>query len=423
LVRLRWGAILGQLTVMAVVDRLMGVALPWRSLSLVVAAELALNLACVGWLGRRRELRESHLASVVALDLLLFSILLHQTGGPANPFSFLYLVHIAIAALVLSPRFTWALVGLALACSAGLFLWHVPLPGDVHAGHHHHGADHGFDWHLRGMWVALGIAASLIVYFLHRVVAELHERESELLLVREQTARHERLASLATLAAGAAHELASPVASKELERGLARGQDAHSCMADVELIRAQVDRCRQILDQMAADAGQPVGEAAREFSPRELLAQALSGMSGADRVDFEAASAEPKLRGPSRALGQALRSLIKNALDASTGSSRVDVSASIESGCLRLEVRDRGPGMSPEIRERAIEPFFSTKPTGQGMGLGLFLARSVAEQVGGRLELESEPGRGTRAALILPMREDATICRIHSSEPPAPAFS
>lgn len=427
LVRLRWGAILGQLLVMAVVDRVMGVPLPWLGLSLVIACELALNLACIARLRRSAELGELHLASVVALDLVLFSALLHQTGGPANPFSFLYLVHIALAALVLSPRFTWALVGLALACSAALFLWHVPLPGgDVHAhhGHHDHGA-HGFDWHLRGMWVALGIAACLIVYFLHRVTTELRERELELTAIRERAQRNERVTSLATLAAGAAHELASPlssiaVASKELERVLVRAQAPEPALADVELIRGQVDRCRRILDQLALDAGQAVGEARAEFAPEQLVSLALSGLTGAERVDVRVSpSAKAKLLGPVRALAQVLRSLIKNALDASSERGRVQVSVAADSDVFRLEVNDQGTGMSPEVRERAVEPFFSTKGTGKGMGLGLFLAQSVAEQVGGRLELESEQGRGTRAALVVPLGADATICRIHAEDQPA----
>src|SRR5688572_19407367 len=98
LVRLRCGAIAAELLVMIVVDRGLGVALPWTGLLLLIAAQTAANLTSSTWLGRAREIRESHLASVVAVDLLLFSALLHQTGGPANPFSFLYLVHIAIAA-------------------------------------------------------------------------------------------------------------------------------------------------------------------------------------------------------------------------------------------------------------------------------------------------------------------------------------
>src|SRR5262249_26564536 len=148
-------------------------------------------------------------------------------------------------AVMLPPRLGWALVGLSLACSAALFVHHVPLAG---AHEHHHvpgmkmdGASSGFDWHLRGMWVALGVAASFIVYFLRRVALELAERERQLATARERIARSERLASLATLAAGAAHELGSPlgtiaVAARELERSLAQRENEGSLRDDARLI-------------------------------------------------------------------------------------------------------------------------------------------------------------------------------------------
>jgi two-component system sensor histidine kinase RegB len=204
LLRLRWWAIVGQLIVIFAVDQLIGIPLRLPPLAGVVALEIASNLACAAWLKRDPIVREVHVGLLVALDLVLFSVLLYFTGGPTNPFSFLYLVHIALAALVLRPRWMWALVVLALACSAALFIEEGPaaMPSAEHAGHAHHGHDYGM--HLRGMWFALGVAASFIVYFLHRVTRELAEREAELSAARQHTERSERLASLATLAAGAA---------------------------------------------------------------------------------------------------------------------------------------------------------------------------------------------------------------------------
>jgi two-component system sensor histidine kinase RegB len=113
-----------------------------------------------------------------------------------------------------------------------------------------------------------------------------------------------------------------------------------------------------------------------------------------------------------RPLAQALRSLLKNALDATAAPDRIKLDVSIDRSDWRFCVNDGGPGMAPEVRARAMEPFFTTKPAGQGMGLGLFLTKSVAEQHGGRLEIDSTPGRGTRAWLTLPLNPPATICRI-----------
>jgi two-component system, sensor histidine kinase RegB len=447
LLRLRYGAIFGQLAVILAVDRGMGMALPMMPLGVILAIEVATNLACAAWLRRAAYVREYHVGLLVALDVVLFTLLLYFTGGPTNPFSFLYLIHIALAALVLGSRWMWALVVLTLACSGALFLRHAPLamdspPSDdpaahdhaVHSAHDHaahmahanhashvdhaaHG-DHDYGMHLRGMWVALAVAATFIVYFLQRATRELQQREAELALAREHTVQHERLASLATLAAGAAHELATPlstiaVVARELERRLEKAEE-DAASSDARLIREQVERCRSILSQMAADAGEPVGDVARSLSVDELLETATAGLEGVDRIDV-AVSAQAEGRqivALPRPLAQALRSLLKNALDATLAPARIELEVSIDRAGWRFCVNDTGPGMQPEVRARAMEPFFTTKPAGQGMGLGLFLTKSVAEQHGGRLEIDSSPGRGTRAWLMLPLDPPATICRI-----------
>jgi len=419
LVRLRWGAITGQLIFIAAVDRFMHIPLPLLALGSILALEVLANLVCLWWLTANRAVREYHVGLLVALDVGVFSALLYFTGGPTNPFSFLYLIHIAIAALVLRPRWMWALVALTLACSGLLFLHHAPLEtGQVHEQHLQHGHGHDYGMHLRGMWVALGVAASFIVYFLQRVTRELGEREQELTLAREQTARHERLAALATLAAGAAHELASPlstiaVVTKELERRL-QSQSNPEQLADVRLIREQVERCRGILSQMATDAGEPLGDVVQKMTASELITLATTDLAGAERIEVNISSAanSRSIVALPRPLAQALRSLLENALDASLVDARVGVDVELDASEWRVEVRDSGLGMTPEVRSRAVEPFFTTKAPNQGLGLGLFLTKSVVEQHGGRLTIESEPGRGTRASLFLPMVPPATICRI-----------
>jgi two-component system sensor histidine kinase RegB len=417
LVRLRWWAIVGQLIVIAAVDQLMQIPLRLPPLAGVVAFEIASNIACAAWLRRDPVVTEAHVGLLVALDLVLFSVLLFFTGGPTNPFSFLYLVHIALAALVLRPRWMWALVALALACSAALFIDQgPPLPSDQHAEHAHHGHEYGM--HRRGMWFALGVAASFIVYFLHRVTRELAEREAELSAARQHTERSERLASLATLAAGAAHELATPlstiaVVTRELERRLESASDT-GATADARLIREQVERCRAILNQLAVDAGEPVGDALERFKPGELVRRALEGVSESERIDVRLSETVEKLElvAMPRPLAHAVRSLLNNALDASSAGGRIELAVDADRTTYSIAVRDSGPGMAREVQARAVEPFFTTKPAGQGMGLGLFLTQSVAEQHGGRLELDSAPGRGTLARLVLPLEPPATICRI-----------
>lgn len=402
LVRLRFGAVLGQLVVIATVSFGLDVRLPLVPLAAVMALELLLNVWSLARLrgGGRKPVGERQVTLGVGADLLLFSALLYFSGGPANPFSFLYLIHIALAAVVLPPRTSFALVACALCCSLGLFWAHVPLPHD----HSHHLQE--YSWHMRGMWVAFGLAACFIVYFIQRVLRELSSIEEQLAASRERATRGEAVAALAMLSAGAAHELASPLstialASGELLRRLPG--DADSSRDDVLLIKSQVERCRAILDQLAAEAGQAHGSCFGELSWPTILEQGLTGFDRA-RLTVATPPGEPrKLTGSLGAISQALRNLLSNAFDASGPLGTVRLVVSEQAGELLLSVADDGAGMSENVLARATEPFFTTKPRGRGMGLGLFLVQSVAEQMGGRLELSSRAGRGTLAKLVLPL--------------------
>ncbi|MFM7736170.1 MAG: ATP-binding protein [Alphaproteobacteria bacterium] len=413
LLRLRWGAALGQLATILVASRLPGVDLPLGKLLALVALGAASNLACALWAERAPRVGPASVALLMAFDVLLLTGLFHWSGGASNPFSSLYLVNIALAAVVLPPAWTWALVALAVACFSALFLE----PADPHAMHAMHGGGSGdagrLQLHLRGMWVAFAVAAGFIVWFVQRVTGALSERERELQRARGAVARSERLASLATLAAGAAHELSTPlatiaIAAKELERELDDAQASESAVGDVALIRGQVERCREILVQMAAEAGASTGEDFTAVSTADLVRASLRGIPDSEgtRLRIEGGPAATVFV-PIRAVAQAMRAVVKNALQASPASSAVALRARPAGGAWELEVRDSGAGMSPEVLARAFDPFFTTKATGQGMGLGLFLARDVIARVGGDLELQSREGAGTVATIRLPLADGA----------------
>jgi two-component system sensor histidine kinase RegB len=257
------------------------------------------------------------------------------------------------------------------------------------------------------MWVALAVSAGFIVYIVQRVTRELEEREQELAAERSLGARRDKIASLATLAAGAAHELSTPlsviaVVTKELQRSLKENAGAQE---DLQLIKQQLARCQDILQHMAAHAGENAGEPFVSFTLRSWADVALDGLPGRDRVRVrtDVDLGAHQVHGPAKALSRALRSLIKNALQASTdGATTVELRFRADAEEVVVEVFDRGPGIPPEILARIGEPFFTTKVPGEGMGLGLFLTRALAEQLGGALEVESAPGKGTTARLRLP---------------------
>src|SRR5262245_31724256 len=156
---------------------------------------------------------------------------------------------------------------------------------------------------------------------------------------------------------------------------------------------------------MAADAGAIGGDASRAVAARAIVEASLEGLGDAARVRLVADQVDDGVlaKVPLRPVAQSLRALVKNALDATPADAGVLVRWRVAGPSLELVVEDEGAGMPPEVLARAGEPFFTTKPPGRGMGLGLFVTRTVIEQLGGTLVLESTPGRGTRAHVALPL--------------------
>ena len=429
LIKLRWVAACGQLITILVVSQILQIALPLAPLFAVIAITVCSNAALAAWFWQRglrpdppSRWRTGNrlLAVVMTLDLFSLTTMLYFTGGPNNPFCFFFFVNLSLCALVLSARHAWALTALSLACFAGLMFNFVPLGLDpsskapaivpirqaasITVSH-------------TGLFAAFVACSTVIVYFMTRLTHEL--RQNELRLWRAQTsqARNEKLQALGTLAAGAAHELATPlstiaIVAREVEYEIKSLQPGHNLTEDIELIRAELERCRAILDRMNAEAGQATGEGLSRVTLAGLVDLVLESYPDRDRVRVHIApdSADAELNVPRGVLAQAIRGLIKNGLDASAAHQSIDLHARRLLHDLEISVEDHGPGMSDEVLQRVCEPFFTTKEPGKGTGLGLFLARSVAEQLGGTLVIESELHEGTTASVRLPL---------HGETPPA----
>ncbi|MCC7380955.1 MAG: HAMP domain-containing histidine kinase [Deltaproteobacteria bacterium] len=400
LIKLRWVAVTGQVLTTLGAERFLDLHLPLAPMFFVIGLTLLTNVAFALWASRGTGIGEWTVASVMALDVSLLTALLYLTGGPANPFSCLYFVHIALSAVALRATWTWSLVGLSLVAFGFLFV--TPIP-DASAAI----ADR-LTRTLGSIWLASALAAAVLAYFVTRVQNALALREQELAAARAQQARNDKLASLATLSAGAAHELSTPlstiaVVAKELERAMQKHGEAEM-IEDARLIREQVARCRTILEQMAADAGQSLGELSTKVSVRTLLDLCLELLHSRERVRIDGSpeALGQEINVPPKVLAQALRGIVKNAIDASPIDAVVEVGVLDEKGWVTIQVRDQGTGIPAEILTRIGEPFFTTKEPGRGMGLGIFLARAVAERVGGALHLESEPNRGTIASMRVP---------------------
>ncbi|MEM9192204.1 MAG: ATP-binding protein [Myxococcota bacterium] len=350
------------------------------------------------------------LAAVLMLDVGIVFGCLAVSGGPENPFSVAFLIYVTIAAAVLNRGFTWAIVGLSIVAYGSLFfidsLLDPLLGGESSTGggmHHHHHAEAGFSAHLYGMFIAFSVSAAMVALVVQRIASSLSQRRIELAKARDLAARHQRSAALSTLAAGAAHELSTPlgtiaVIAAELDRWAEqRGEAAVS--DDAALIQKELRRCRAILDEMASRSGHLAGEGLEPRPVRELVEAAAKELRPDEQRRLEISGTEGSIRVPPRAFVQVLSNLIHNALDASDAQVQVEFR---DDNPVTVTVRDEGVGMSPEVAERATDPFFTTKDTGAGMGLGLFVAKSVADQLGGTLRIETAPGEGTEVSLELP---------------------
>lgn len=399
LVRLRWLSLGGQVVALLCARFWFGIRLSALPLALIIASVGASNVVLWHWLRRNPDSASASavVGGLLSLDTILLTALLGLAGGPMNPFSVLYLVHITLGAVVLGARWTTSIAALCIACFGSLFVLPVaPM---------HSGPDH-WAHHLQGMWVAFALAAGLIAFFVRRVATTIAAQREHIAALREGAARNARLASLTTLAAGAAHELGTPlgtIAVAAHEMALAAEPSAPALVADARLISAEVERCHEILAKMASRAGSEAGEAVA-ISPAELerLLRARFDSEHGQRIRVRAMAGVSAIQAPVEEFSHSLYALVKNAFDASGANGEVGVSVDRDGEAVRICVEDVGVGMPSQVLAHAGEPFFTTKDPGRGLGLGLFLTRAFAESQGGELQLESELGHGTRATLRLP---------------------
>lgn len=397
---MRWHAVGGQAAAVLVAAFAMHIALPVGPLLACVAAVAASNLS-LGVIARRRpDIGEPLIASVLLFDVVVLTLELGLSGGATNPFAIFYLVHILLAGLLLRGRWVIGITLIAAASYAGLVAW-PPL------------ARLSDDEQRIGRWVAFGFLAFFTALTSWRAASALRSGHLELLR-RQRIASHaEKLASLSTLAAGAAHELGSPlgtitVAAEELDALIVEAPE--EAIDDARVIREEVARCREIVHRMNARAGQLLGELPEPTTTGVILSDLREQISASERrrLVVRADSVED-IECPARGLVRILGNLVTNAMQASERrGGTVEVSMRCIDDRIQFIVEDRGGGIPPSVAPRLGEPFVTTKPPGKGMGLGLFLCFAFADLCAGSLELSARSGGGTSAVLELPRRMKVT---------------
>lgn len=412
LIKLRWWAIAGQMVTIMTSVLFFNLSIPYTVVCGIILIETATNIL-LQW--RLSTIKQQLLRLVIPLtlmvDILLLTTLLHFTGGPMNPFTFLFMVHISLGAILLPHRLSWAITISTILCYGLLFIPHIQFTPNAQPPVIRNLCDiNQADMirHLQGMWGAFAIASCLITFFvakIQRSFAHYHETLSQL---KHEQLNNERLSSLATLAAGAAHELATPLATI----GIAAGEIVYECahddqvskefQEDATLIKDQVHRCKDILFQMSVDAGSMQGEPPQNTTTKELLKQTLQLLPDTANIVIDNKIPDITFNLPIRSISWVIKGLLKNGLDATTTNKK---QTTVTLGCfttkthLCFAIKDHGTGMDAETIKRAIEPFFTTKEPGEGMGLGLFLANSICNRLNGSLTFNSVPHEATTVTI------------------------
>ena len=384
------------------------IALPLPFVSIGNILFLGLVLIVFGfWRTRSARLRpvtEIEFLIHLLVDAALLCVLLYLTGGANNPLVSLLLIPLTISAALLPPRYTRVITAFSLASYSALLYYFIPL--DIMSMHH---APTGISPHIAGMWFTFLLSSLLITYFITQMAQTLRQQEQHLLRNREDTLRDEQVLAVATLAAGAAHDLGTPLSTMRVLLAEMEGETAgdKALSADVKLLGAQVERCKTSLQGLvhsaqAQAANENVAVPAEEFlsqlndSWRSLCPEIKLDVHMADNVRGGSLKNTPSLT-------QALMNVLNNAAQVSEA---VDVEVSRLNHTLQISFRDYGPGIPAEMLEQiGLSPVQDSK---RGLGLGLFLTHATIERIGGSIQLKNHPQGGSITKVCIPLCEEAS---------------
>ncbi len=416
LVRIRWASLGAYSIVAAIAVALLGIRSDLPVLCGILLVGAASNVALSLVLPRRQQRAALLCGLALSLDVALLASLLFLYGGYTNPFSMVFLVYVTLAAFFLNARWTWWIFGLSSAAFISLFFFHIPLE-QLSMGSGHGGMDHaammmdhdggagGFSLHLHGMLVAFLVIGLITSVFLGRLSRELEEQSSRLESMAERERDARQLMSLASLTAGAAHELATPLGTisliaEELKREL--GESA-AWREDMQVLGSELARCEQVLARMRAQSSELAGEAPAWVTVDAVLSAVGEELRPGEKLKVESVGAgQSSLYTLKSSLVSSLSALVRNGAQASAEGEAVTLKAQPQADGIEFVVSDRGGGMSTEVLARVGDPFFTTKGSGQGLGLGVFLVKLFASQVGGAFSMSSEVGKGSEARLLVP---------------------
>jgi two-component system sensor histidine kinase RegB len=335
------------------------------------------------------------------VDMGTLTIQLYLSGGATNPFVFLYLLQVGLAAVLLAPSFAWALLGVATLC----FLWlaeaarPLDLPQDYHLGIR--------SYYVEGMLICLVLNAALLVVFINRINRTHREHDAHLAELRQRAAEEEHILRMGLLASGAAHELGTPLATISVILGdwrhMPKLNSDPDLYEEITEMQTQLQRCKTIVSGILMSAGETRGESSEETSVCDFFNELVCEWKSTRKVrelSFQNRFGDDVDIASDTVLKQTICNLLDNALEASPDWVGLDLSR--DEDMLLIQVFDRGPGFAKEVFNRLGQPYQSTKGR-PGSGLGLFLVFNVARILGGQVSARNLENRGAEISLRLPI--------------------
>ncbi len=392
--------------------------LPYRSMLWIISALTVVNLIMLVHLRLSSHSSQLLCFSQLLIDIIALSLLLFFAGGADNPFVSYYLVPLCIAAATLSWRLTLPLVIISLLCYTLLFFINTPLP-EI-APHHNHGGVNNdtISTHTIGMWINFLVSALLITFFVTRMANSLRQQDQTLAQLREDQLRDDQLMAVATLAAGTAHDLGTPLTTiktllSEMKNDYQQPQELAD---DLSLLNHQISHCTDTLQQLNRQAGElkdgvipllAIRKHCRKIIDDWLLLrpEVIAEITIAEKCPELDIRWQPTI-------GQSISNLLNNAADANP----IDICVHVEWDHQRLlfTIHDRGPGIDPDVAKNLGKAFVTDK--GEGRGLGLFLTQAAISRYKGSLELKPHPEGGTLTTLVLPLDNPSPNFNSSSSE-------
>jgi two-component system, sensor histidine kinase RegB len=401
LIQLRWVAVLGQIATIAFTRYVLGIDLPLLAMLAVLGVLVALNLANLAWLKRRTEVGDPALLTVLILDVAALTAQLYLSGGATNPFIFLYLLQIMIAAVLLDAWSLGAIVAFSFTSFVALTGYYRPLvlpsrdPREL------------FELHIVGMLVCFVLDAVLLMIFVILIMQNLRRRDARLAALRQRAMEEDHIVRMGLLASGAAHELGTPLALLAVVlsdwRRMPVLASSPEMLEEIDDMQAAVQRCKSIVTGILLSSGEARGEAPTVTTLSAFLDALVSEWRtsrSADALDYRNSfGSDPQIVSDTT-LKQVIFNVLDNAYEVSPGG--VGLEAERADDLLRLKVSDHGPGFAPQMLEELGRPYQSSKGR-PGGGLGLFLVVNVVRKLGGTVLARNRSEGGAEVTLELPL--------------------